>query len=70
VGGVLIAALKLIEYRSLVLEHSVEIYGALIALVFSGLGIWLGLKLTRRAAWDHRAGTRDPRGGRGGTQHA
>jgi hypothetical protein len=46
-GGALIAALKLIEYRALVLEHSVGIYGARIALVFSGLGIWLGLKLTR-----------------------
>ena len=47
VGGVLIAALKLIEYRFLVLEHSLEIYGGVIALLFSVLGIWLGLKLTR-----------------------
>jgi DNA-binding CsgD family transcriptional regulator len=37
-GGVLIAVLKL--------EHSLEIYGGIIALLFSGLGIWLGLKLT------------------------
>jgi len=46
-GGVLIAALKLIEYRYLVIEHSIEIYGGLVAAVFAGLGIWLGLKLTR-----------------------
>jgi len=46
-GGVLIAALKLIEYRYLVLQHSLEIYGGLVALLFSALGIWLGLKLTR-----------------------
>jgi NarL family two-component system response regulator LiaR len=46
-GGVLIAALKLIEYRFLVVEHSIEIYGGLVALLFSALGIWLGLKLTR-----------------------
>jgi two-component system, NarL family, response regulator LiaR len=46
-GGVLIAALRLIEYRFLVIEHSLEIYGGLVALLFSGLGIWLGLKLTR-----------------------
>src|SRR4051812_44942083 len=46
-GGVLIAALKLIEYRFLVVEHSLEIYGGLVALLFAGLGIWLGLKLTR-----------------------
>ena len=46
-GGVLIAALKMIEYRYLVLEHSLEIYGGLVAILFSTLGIWLGLKLTR-----------------------
>jgi two-component system, NarL family, response regulator LiaR len=47
-GGALIAGLKLIEYRWLVVEHSVEIYGGLVATVFAGLGIWLGLRLTRR----------------------
>jgi two-component system, NarL family, response regulator LiaR len=46
--GVLIAALQLIEYRWLVVEHSVEIYGGLVAAVFASVGIWLGLKLTRR----------------------
>ena len=46
-AGVLIAGLKFIEYRWLVLEHSVEIYGGLVAAVFAGLGIWLGLRLTR-----------------------
>ena len=46
-GGVLIVVLKLIEYRFLVIEHSVEIYGGLIALFFSVAGIWLGLKLTK-----------------------
>jgi DNA-binding CsgD family transcriptional regulator len=47
-GGVLILALKLIEYRFLVVEHSIEIYGGLIALLFASVGIWLGLKLTRK----------------------
>lgn len=46
-GGLLIAALKAVEYRFLVVEHSLEIYGGLVALMFSVLGIWLGLKLTR-----------------------
>lgn len=46
-GGVLIAGLKLIEYRFLVIEHSIEIYSGIVALLFSVLGIWLGLKLTR-----------------------
>jgi two-component system, NarL family, response regulator LiaR len=48
VAGVLIAALKLMEYRWLVLEHSIEIYSGLVAALFAALGIWLGLKLTRR----------------------
>jgi DNA-binding CsgD family transcriptional regulator len=47
VGGVLIALLQLLEYRFLVVEHSFEIYGGLVAAVFAALGIWLGLKLTR-----------------------
>ncbi len=46
-GGVLIAALKFVEYRFLVLEHSLEIYGGIVAALFAALGIWLGLKLTR-----------------------
>jgi len=46
-GGVLIAVLRLVEYRFLVLEHSLEIYGGIVALLFAMLGIWLGLKLTR-----------------------
>jgi NarL family two-component system response regulator LiaR len=47
-GGLLILVLKLIEYRFLVVENSIEIYGALIAAIFAGLGIWLGLKMTGR----------------------
>jgi DNA-binding CsgD family transcriptional regulator len=46
-GGVLIAVLKLVEFRFLVLEHSLEIYGGIIAALFAAIGIWLGLKLTR-----------------------
>jgi DNA-binding CsgD family transcriptional regulator len=47
-GGVLIVVLKLIEFRFLVVEHSIEIYGGLIAALFAALGIWLGLKLTKK----------------------
>lgn len=47
-GGLLIVVLKLIEFRFLIVEHSVEIYGGLIALVFAALGITLGLKLTKK----------------------
>jgi two-component system, NarL family, response regulator LiaR len=31
-----------------VIEHSIEIYGGLIAATLAALGIWLGLKLTKR----------------------
>ena len=46
-GGVLIAVLRYIEFRFLIAQHAFEIYGALIAVIFAGLGIWLGLKWTR-----------------------
>ncbi len=46
-GGILIVGLKLIEFRFLVQQHSIEIYGGLIAALFAALGIWLGLKLTK-----------------------
>src|SRR5687768_374825 len=47
IGGALIAALKIAEYRFLVVEHALEIYGGIVAALFAALGIWLGLKLTR-----------------------
>ena len=46
VGGVLVTLLRLIEYKYLVIEHSFEIYGGLIAAMFAVLGIWLGIRLT------------------------
>jgi len=46
IGGILITLLKWTEYRFLVIEHSLEIYGGLIGATFAALGIWLGLKLT------------------------
>jgi DNA-binding CsgD family transcriptional regulator len=46
IGGILITVLKWTEYRYLVIEHSIEIYGGLIAATFAVLGIWLGVKLT------------------------
>ena len=48
IGGILIALLRWTEYRFLVVEHSIEIYGGLIAATFAVLGIWLGLKLTAK----------------------
>jgi ATP/maltotriose-dependent transcriptional regulator MalT len=47
VGGLLIAILQYTEYRFVVIEHSVELYGALVANLFATFGIWLGLRITR-----------------------
>jgi DNA-binding CsgD family transcriptional regulator len=44
-GGVLVTLLKWSEYQFLVIRHSFEIYGALIAAMFAALGIWLGVRL-------------------------
>ena len=48
VGGALIAALQLAEYRYLIVQHSFEIYALIIAAVFAGTGIWLGTTIGRR----------------------
>lgn len=47
VGGVLIALLKLIEYEHFVREYPSSLYGGLIALLFTALGIYFGLRWTR-----------------------
>ncbi|MEZ4379325.1 MAG: response regulator transcription factor [Gemmatimonadales bacterium] len=47
VGAVLIAVLQLVEFRWIIIEHSMAIYGGLVAVVFAGTGLWLGLRLTR-----------------------
>ena len=46
-GGVLIALLKVIEYKHLVYEYPGEIYGGLVALIFTAVGVYLGLRWTR-----------------------
>ena len=47
VGGLLIATLQYTEYRFIIIEHSVELYSALVAILFATFGIWLGLRITR-----------------------
>jgi NarL family two-component system response regulator LiaR len=47
VGGLLVVILQYTEYRFVVIEHSVELYSALVAILFSTFGIWLGLRITR-----------------------
>ena len=47
VGGVLIALLKLLEYKHFVHEYPTGMYGGLVALIFTAIGIYLGLRWTR-----------------------
>jgi len=47
VGGVLIALLRIIEYKHFVHEYPSEIYGGLVALIFTALGIYFGLRWTK-----------------------
>lgn len=43
----LIFLLKWLEWRFIIINHSFEIYIGLIALLFTALGIWLAIKLTK-----------------------
>ena len=46
--AVLIFVLKYMEYRLLVRDLSTEIYVGIIAVMFTALGIWAGLRLTQK----------------------
>jgi DNA-binding CsgD family transcriptional regulator len=46
-GGVLIAALQLIEYQHVVRVFPGEVYGGLVAVIFTAVGAYLGLRWTR-----------------------
>jgi two-component system, NarL family, response regulator LiaR len=50
--GVAMAALtgilKFIEYRFLVRDLSLELYLGAVAVLFTAVGVWVGMKLTRR----------------------
>lgn len=43
----LIAVLKLVEYKYFVRDIPLEFYIGLVAILFTALGIWAGLRLTR-----------------------
>ncbi len=46
--AVLTGLLKFIEYRFFVHDLSLEFYLGLVAVLFTGLGVWVGLRLTHR----------------------
>jgi two-component system, NarL family, response regulator LiaR len=47
VGGVLLVLLKLLEYKHFVHAYPAEIYGGLLAAIFSALGIYFGRRWAR-----------------------
>ena len=49
-GGLLLALLQLIEYKYFIRAYPAELYGGIIAVIFAGLGIYLGLTSRRDEA--------------------
>jgi DNA-binding CsgD family transcriptional regulator len=43
----LLFLLKWLELRFIIFEHSFEVYAGLIAIIFTALGIWLAIKLSK-----------------------
>ena len=43
----LLILLKWLEWRFIIIDHTIEVYSGALALVFTGLGIWLAVKLAR-----------------------
>ena len=46
--------MRVVGYRFLIIEHSVEIYGAIVAALFAAVGIWLGLTITKEKIVEKR----------------
>ncbi|HEX2640747.1 MAG TPA: hypothetical protein VHL50_09255, partial [Pyrinomonadaceae bacterium] len=45
--AILIGLLKLVEYKYFIRDVPLEIYVGLVAVMFTALGVWAGLRLTR-----------------------
>jgi two-component system, NarL family, response regulator LiaR len=45
--ALLLFLLRWLELRLIIIDHAFEIYAGIIALLFTGLGIWLALKLAK-----------------------
>jgi two-component system, NarL family, response regulator LiaR len=45
--AVLLFLLKWLEWKFVVMDRAIELYSGALALVFTGLGIWLAIKLAR-----------------------
>ncbi len=59
-AGLVVAALRFVDYRFIVVEHSVAIYGAIVAALFAGVGVWLGRGLVRERVITREAAVEVP----------
>jgi DNA-binding CsgD family transcriptional regulator len=50
--GLLLVILEVIHYRTMVRDLSMEIYGAIIGIVFLGVGLWLGTHTYKKRSID------------------
>lgn len=46
-GGALIVLLRFVEYQHFVQTYPSELYGGILALIFTALGVWVGIKWMR-----------------------
>ncbi len=46
--AVLVFILRLVEYRFLVRDLTLEIYSGIVAIFFTAIGIWVGLRFTKK----------------------
>jgi len=45
--ALLLILLKWLEWRFIIFDHAIEVYSGAIAILFTGLGIWLALRLAK-----------------------
>jgi DNA-binding CsgD family transcriptional regulator len=53
-GGILLALLKILEYQYFVRAYPGEVYGGLVAVLFSALGLYFGMQWARPKGVDSR----------------
>ncbi len=46
--AILIAILKIIEYRYTIKKFDIDLYLGVVAIIFTGIGIWTGIQLLKR----------------------
>lgn len=52
VMGLLMVLLEVVHYRTMIRDLDIEIYGAIIGLLFLSIGIWVGTNLYKRKTKD------------------